>query len=358
MKKSLLISLLIGALPLGMAAQDDDLYFVPKKSTTIAAESELTFKRGVPRDTYYSGSNRSVDDYNRRLSTYVPIDSVMSDTIDFSAEMGVYPDSLGFEDFELTKRLGRFDGYDYSQSSAYWAGYNAGRNAWGWYSPWYYNRYGWYDPWYYGYDPYYYYGWYDPWYPGYYSYYGWGYPYRWGWGYPYYYSDWAYYPTYYYSGGGSFSHNNHSGTIRHGDMNGRVYARNGSGVSGGGGGGSRRINATGSYGGGTTRLGSSRTSSLREATVSGHTNYQRSSSGRSTNVSGHSSFNRGSFSSSNNSSYSSNSSSSYSSGSSYSSSSSYSGGGGGGSSSRSGGFSGGGGGRSGGGGGGHVGGRR
>ena len=31
MKKLLLISMLIGAMPLSMMAQDDDLYFVPKK---------------------------------------------------------------------------------------------------------------------------------------------------------------------------------------------------------------------------------------------------------------------------------------------------------------------------------------
>ena len=32
MKKLILISLLIGALPLSMVAQDDDLYFVPKRA--------------------------------------------------------------------------------------------------------------------------------------------------------------------------------------------------------------------------------------------------------------------------------------------------------------------------------------
>ena len=35
MKKLILISLLIGALPLSMVAQDDDLYFVPKKKASV-----------------------------------------------------------------------------------------------------------------------------------------------------------------------------------------------------------------------------------------------------------------------------------------------------------------------------------
>ena len=48
MKKLILISLLIGALPLSMVAQDDDLYFVPKKK--IAVE-KVTDKNGLPRDT-------------------------------------------------------------------------------------------------------------------------------------------------------------------------------------------------------------------------------------------------------------------------------------------------------------------
>ena len=35
MKKLLLISMLIGAMPLALMAQDDDLYFVPKKKKMI-----------------------------------------------------------------------------------------------------------------------------------------------------------------------------------------------------------------------------------------------------------------------------------------------------------------------------------
>ena len=301
MKKLLLISLLIGAMPLGMVAQDD-LYFVPKKK--VAEES--ADKYGLPRDTYYSGSDRSVDEYNRRTSHYELIESTMSDVIDFSGEKGVYPDSLGGEDYKLTKKLSRFDGYDISTNEAFWAGYNAGRYDWGWYSPWYYSRYGWYDPWY------------DPWYYDYVGWYGpglshWAFRYHY-WGYP------RYYSPVYYVGGGRHYGNNHTGTIRSGNMNGRAY--------------------------GSGRGGSSRLSSLTNRSVGGHSSYNRSSGSRS--VGSHSSYDRG------NSSYS-RGNSSYSRGSSVSRSSSFGGSSGGGS--RGGGFSGGGGGggRS---GGGHVGGRR
>ena len=155
MKKLLLISMLVGAMPLALMAQDDDLYFVPKKKKVV---------------------ERTVEHY-----PYIN-DTLRNDVIDFSAEQGVYPDSVD-EDFKITKQMSRFDDYRLADNEAFWAGYEAGRDAWGWHSPWYYYRYGWYDPWYYSswrygwYDPWYYgyAGWYDPWY---YGYYGWGGYYR------------------------------------------------------------------------------------------------------------------------------------------------------------------------------------
>ena len=101
MKKLLLISMLFGAMPLAMMAQDDDLYFVPKKSSLEVG----TDKYGMPKDTYYVGSDRSVDEYNRRMkSTYAEIDgdSTKIDIIDFKGQKGVYPDSLNNEDYKLT----------------------------------------------------------------------------------------------------------------------------------------------------------------------------------------------------------------------------------------------------------------
>ena len=160
MKKLVLLSVLLGAMPITMMAQDDDLYFVPTKEN-VAKEAE---KYGMPTNTYYAGSTRSTDEYNRRAwSRVAPIDSAGNDIIDFSAERGVYPDSAYNElsDYTYTRRMSRFE--DYTPSEAYWAGYRDGR----WASPWYYSSYypwydPWYDPWYYGY--YGYYGWYDPWY--------------------------------------------------------------------------------------------------------------------------------------------------------------------------------------------------
>ncbi len=205
MKKLLMILTLMGVLPLNMLAQDDDMYFVPTKENK-AKEAE---SYGLPTHTYYAGSNRSVDEYNRyNMTGVVAKDSVGNDIIDFSAVRGVYPDSVaadgGEGDYELTRRMTRFD--DYTPSQAYWAGYRDGR----WMSPWYYNSwYSWYDydMWYWD-NPYYYsslYGWYSPWYYGYYGYRPW---YHYGY-YGYYgYRPWNYgYIGYYYGGGrGGGSH--------------------------------------------------------------------------------------------------------------------------------------------------------
>lgn len=183
MKRLLLISMIAGMLPLSLVAQDDDLYFVPKKKSV----EKVTDNYGIPANVYYVGSDRSIDEYNRRTKSYYEVigaDSTLNDTISFSAEKGIYPDSISDEDFKLTKEMSRFDDYRLSDYDAFWAGYNAGRYDWAWHSPWYYSRYGWYDPWYYSrwawYDPWYYgYGWYNPWYYGYGWYDPWYYGYGW-----------------------------------------------------------------------------------------------------------------------------------------------------------------------------------
>jgi hypothetical protein len=165
MKKLILLTL-VSAFTLSMVAQDDDMYFVPTKEN-VAKEAK---KYGMPQKTYYSGSNRSVDDYNRRAQFSNPADTTGNDIIDFSAVRGVYPDSAYSqsaenEDYALTRRMSRFD--DYTPSEAYWAGYSAGR----WSSPWRMSWYSWYD-----YDPWYWDSWYwnDPFY--YSSWYSWRYP--------------------------------------------------------------------------------------------------------------------------------------------------------------------------------------
>ena len=176
MKKMILLTI-VSAFSISLMAQDDDMYFVPTKEN-LAKEAKMY---GMPQNVYYSGSNRSVDDYNRRAQFSYPVDSTGNDIIDFSAVRGVYPDSLTAsmaenEDYKLTRRMSRFD--DYTPSEAYWDGYRAGR----WSSPLYNTWYSWYDPWYYDSwlywnDPFYYSSWY-------------------GWRYPYYYSTW-YSPRYY-----------------------------------------------------------------------------------------------------------------------------------------------------------------
>ncbi len=216
MKKLILLSVIAGVMPLASLAQDDDMYFVPTKANVAKSAAEY----GIPQNTYYSGSQRSVDDYNRRGSQFTPIDSAGNDIINFSAEQGVYPDSAYDEsaDFQYTRRMSRFD--DYNWSTPYWAGYYAGRSS-RWYSPWWYYD-PWYDPWYYGYGHYGYgyYGWYSPWY-----YSNWYSPYYYG----YYYGGWPYYATrpVYRRGNGTLNHirpsssgNSYRGGLRTGSFGG------------------------------------------------------------------------------------------------------------------------------------------
>ncbi|MBR1463167.1 MAG: hypothetical protein IJ604_07300 [Prevotella sp.] len=214
MKRFVLLAVLVSALPIAMMAQDD-LYFTPKKSVKKAAS---TYEKIDDSPVYHSGSNRNVDEYNRRgkFGSYfqkIGTDSLGNDIIEFHSSkeditdtMAVYPGTkVQFDeedDYAYSRRLSRFDDYY-------------------WYDPWFYSYYGfgpywraryygWYDPWY---DPWYYGGWYGSWYgwydPWFYGHYGWGYPYRyWGWGG--YYNSW-YTPSYYVSYG-----NGVTGTRNHG----------------------------------------------------------------------------------------------------------------------------------------------
>ena len=190
MKKSILLAVLAAAMPLMTMAQDDDLYFNPKQEAKKAAQlREQRIKayaaQRARRDSiyaiYWSGSPRSVDEYNRNgriLSHYqgMSTDSLGNDIISFRLDKGVTPDSIyddaAFaqkyinqdEDFEYTRDLSRWDGYYnpwfydyYGVGPYYW------RSAyWGWRNPWRHGYFaGWYDPWYYGWG-----GYYSPWYWG------------------------------------------------------------------------------------------------------------------------------------------------------------------------------------------------
>ena len=93
MKKWILLTT-ICSLPLQLMAQDDDMYFVPTKEN-VAKEAE---NYGMPKKTYYSGSNRSIDDYNgRQSSSITPIDSTGQ--------------KVETEDYQYTRQLSRFDDY-------------------------------------------------------------------------------------------------------------------------------------------------------------------------------------------------------------------------------------------------------
>lgn len=273
MKKLMLLSLMLGVLPLTMMAQDDDdMYFVPTKKAM--EKQKATY--ALPQNTYYVGSNRSIDDYNRRIPPMaVPTDTALCDTIDFDGQMGVYPDSL--QDFQLTREMSRWDGYEPKDS--YWDGYADGRHdaMLNWHSPWFYDYYGmWWDPW--MMDRYYlYHGlWGSSWYwydPIYWSY--WGYPGYYGWygyyGYPGYYAP--YYPGYAVATGPTGTQNH--GTINYkgprGVSNGRTTT-----YSGGTFGGSRIGTAnrsTGSLGTRTTSTAGRTTSSTTGRTTNAYGNF-------------------------------------------------------------------------------------
>lgn len=209
MKRSLLFLVLIGTLPLSMAAQDD-LYFTPKKSDKKISSS---YEKIEPEQVYYSGSDRDVDEYNRHgVSSYfqkIGTDSLGNDVIEFHGSNGDVSDTLHIypgtsinynvdEDYSYSRHMSRYDDYYWSDPWLY--GYYG-------YSPYWHARWGWYNPWYAG--------WYDPWYYGY----GFGWT---GWGYPYYHNHWNWgwsRPVYAYRG--------HTGTRNHGSVTRPVNTRNG-----------------------------------------------------------------------------------------------------------------------------------
>ncbi len=182
MRRLVLFSLLVSILPVASNAQDD-MYFSPKKNK-VEKKAKVGYNDSP---TYYSGSNRSVDEYNRRgYGSYyheLDDDSIGNDIIDF---YGSVPDSTCMGKGNISKRNYEYDDddYDYAYSRRmryfddffwyddpwlYGYSYYGPYYSFGWGRPWRYGYYGgWYDPWYYGY-----YGWYDPWF------YGWNRPY-WG----------------------------------------------------------------------------------------------------------------------------------------------------------------------------------
>lgn len=230
MTRLLFLTVLMGALPLTMAAQDDDLYFTPKKSAKTNVPARI--ERYDERPSYYCGSNRDIDEYNRRgkLKSYyqkIGTDSLGNDIIEFREGDGtygradldstitIYPGSERYyddpddSDYAYSRRMGRFDGFYGYWDPAFYGTY--------WGSPYWRGYYSWYDPWY---DPWYgpyYTGWYGGWHsPWYYGYYGWGWPYY-GWG-----GGWSA-PNWHYAYSGPSGTRNHSlrGNYQGGNAGGR-----------------------------------------------------------------------------------------------------------------------------------------
>lgn len=148
MIQRLLLAAIIGVISLPMMAQDDDMYFVPKKQS----KDVIVFEKG---DGTYD------------LTALDSTTMVMSDSAQYFDDMN--------DEFVYSRRMERFDDYYCPSLYSYWN------------DPYWYGAYGWYSP----YRPYWssrwnlYYSWYNPWYtPWYYDCWGWHYPY-WGWGVPY-----------------------------------------------------------------------------------------------------------------------------------------------------------------------------
>lgn len=198
MKKLVLFLILIGLFPLlSMAQVDDDLYFSPQEKNTNKIDKN-------EKIVYYSGINKSDNEYNRRGYPYrkqvkfIGKDSNGKKVIQFDSDKGlfvsdtIYPNRSyqtnyliddDYDDFLYSNRIGQFDDfYGYYTPLRY--RYD------NYYPSLYYYGYGLYDPWY---D---YCGYYNPWYYRYYSLWFY-YPYNFGYCYPYYYM----FPRYaYYSG--------------------------------------------------------------------------------------------------------------------------------------------------------------
>ena len=175
MKKLILLTVFAGMLPIAMQAQDDDLYFTPKKSADKTSTQQSASQRS--ETPYYSGSSRDVDEYNRRpMHSYyetIGTDSLGNDIIEFhsgaedSTKVFKAPDYDDESDYAYSRRMSRFDDFY-------------------WYDPWFDGYYG-----FYGYSPYRFYRWYPGWY-GYSSWYSWYDPFWYDWYYPYgpYYNGW------------------------------------------------------------------------------------------------------------------------------------------------------------------------
>ena len=114
MNKLFLTLVLLSMPSFTMMAQDDDLYFVPKK--VVETNHSIADRTGKP--TYYIGSNRNIDEYNHRgkfRNRYgrIESDSLSDDIIDYDSGRVIYSDAIyNYEDdYAYCRRMSRFDDY-------------------------------------------------------------------------------------------------------------------------------------------------------------------------------------------------------------------------------------------------------
>jgi len=228
MMKYIILSI-VALMTFSSVSAQDDLYFAPrKKLTKEQREAQRLARLERTSGTYYCGSDRNVDEYNRRgaFSSHYEVmgtDSTGNDVITFIPGDGTYPDSInadcqGMRSIEAEPSYGydEDDDYRYSRRMMVYDGFYSPYFVGGPYfcSPWHYRYNSWYwnDPWYWGSawcwnDPWYWrssWYWNDPW-----CWYGGGY---WG-------HYWGHYPHYI-----GVAHRINPGTSNHGNFSGRRNA--------------------------------------------------------------------------------------------------------------------------------------
>ena len=99
MMKYIIFSI-VALMTFSSVSAQDDLYFAPrKKMTKEQREAQRRARLERTSGTYYCGSDRNVDEYNRRgaFSSHYEVvgtDSTGNDVITFIPGDGTYPDSL------------------------------------------------------------------------------------------------------------------------------------------------------------------------------------------------------------------------------------------------------------------------
>lgn len=171
MRRYFILTALCLFMAIGARAQDDDMYFTPKKGRDVKTVRTVpdsrvseTYDYSQPSGSEYTyGTLRDVDEYNRRDRFNKGYAQHLGDSINMQDSIMV-----SRQDYENSMRMKRFDGFHSTILVV--------NDPW-YYDPWYY------DPWYY--DSFYWHTrWHDPWYWGYHDpwryhyyhtgWYGWG----------------------------------------------------------------------------------------------------------------------------------------------------------------------------------------